>query len=56
MRGLPRLTANFVFGALNWVAQWHRPDGRDDMGRISDEARDFVIKAISAKAPAAKGK
>ncbi len=45
----PKLTANFIFGQLNWVAQWHRPDGRDDMGRISDEATAFVINAISAK-------
>jgi AcrR family transcriptional regulator len=52
----PRLTANFIFGALNWVAQWHRPDGRVGMARISDEATAFVIDAISAKPRAAKGK
>ena len=31
----PRMTANFIFGTLNWVAQWHRPDGRDDIERIT---------------------
>jgi len=45
----PRLTANFIFGALNWVAQWHRPDGREDMSRIADEAANFVIAAIAAQ-------
>lgn len=43
----PKLTANFIFGQLNWVAQWHRPDGRDDMDRITDEATTFVINAIA---------
>lgn len=47
----PKLTANFIFGQLNWVAQWHRPDGRDDIRRISDEAAAFVINAIAAKRP-----
>lgn len=45
----PRMTANFIFGTLNWVAQWHRPEGRDSVERIADEAVEFVLNGISAK-------
>ncbi|MDZ4691714.1 TetR/AcrR family transcriptional regulator [Terricaulis sp.] len=50
-----RLTANFIFGALNWVAQWHRPDGRDDIVRISHDVKDFVINAIAADVSTKEG-
>ncbi|MEZ6023601.1 MAG: TetR/AcrR family transcriptional regulator [Hyphomonadaceae bacterium] len=45
----PRMTANFIFGTLNWVAQWHRPDGRDDIDRITEEAVEYVTNAIAAR-------
>jgi len=45
----PRMTSNFIFGTLNWVAQWHRPDGRDTIDRITEEAVEFVLNAIAKK-------
>lgn len=51
----PRVTAYFIFGALNWVAQWHRPDGRESVDRIAEEAAEFVRNAIAARKSRAKG-
>lgn len=44
----PHLTANFIFGSLNWIAQWHRPDGRESVDVIADQAARFLTKAIAA--------
>jgi len=50
-----RMTANFIFGSLNWVAQWHRPEGRDSIERITEEAVEFVMNAIAAKPTKKRG-
>lgn len=45
----PPVAAMAIFGALSWIAKWHKPDGRHD---INDVAKTFVqvlTKGIAAK-------
>ena len=42
----PKLTAFFVFGMLNWIAQWYDPKGERTLGDIADEAVKFVRGAL----------
>jgi AcrR family transcriptional regulator len=44
----PTLAAAFVFGALNWIAQWYRPDGVRSLDEITREATEFVRRALGA--------
>jgi AcrR family transcriptional regulator len=50
----PHLTANFIFGSLNWIAQWHRPDGRESLAAIADQAAAFLMNAIAAPRPSGR--
>ena len=42
----PKLTAFFVFGMLNWIAQWYDPKGERTLDEIADEAVRFVRGAL----------
>jgi AcrR family transcriptional regulator len=39
-----RLDRLFMFGALNWVAQWYRPGGTLDAAEIAAEAERFFLR------------
>ena len=42
--GRTRIDALLLFGALNWVARWYRPDGELDVDRIAKEAVKFFLR------------
>jgi len=42
----PRLTRDFVFGALIWVYRWYRPRGRYRREVIADECADFILHGV----------
>jgi AcrR family transcriptional regulator len=42
--GPTRLDRLFMFGALNWVAQWYRPGGTLDAAQIAAEAERFFLR------------
>jgi AcrR family transcriptional regulator len=33
-------------GALNWTAQWYRPDGPDDAGRVAELVADYAVAGL----------
>lgn len=38
-----KLARLFMFGALNWVAQWYRPDGGFTLDQIAERALEFFL-------------
>jgi hypothetical protein len=42
--GPTRLDRLFMFGALNWVAQWYRPGGTLGAAEIAAEAERFFLR------------
>jgi len=42
----PKLAAYFIFGSLNWVAQWYREDGRQSLDEITDQLVRYVSGGI----------
>jgi AcrR family transcriptional regulator len=54
----PKLAAYFVFGTLNWIAQWYDEDGRCSLDEVIERAVAFVVGGLAAgkraKVPNAK--
>ncbi len=42
----PKLSAFFVFGMLNWIAQWYDPKGERTLDEIAEDAVRFVRGAL----------
>jgi TetR/AcrR family transcriptional regulator, cholesterol catabolism regulator len=42
----PRLTRDFVFGAVIWIYRWYRPRGRYRREVIADECAEFVLHGV----------
>jgi AcrR family transcriptional regulator len=55
--GATRLDRLFMFGALNWVAQWYRPGGTLDAAEIAAEAETFFLRtpAFTGRRRGSKG-
>lgn len=47
--GDDKLTRLFMLGALNWVAQWYRPDGELDLDEIAGRAVDFLLRGSAPR-------
>ena len=45
-----RIDRLLMFGALNWMAHWYRPDGPFDVVQLADEAERFFLRAPGARA------
>jgi AcrR family transcriptional regulator len=45
--GDPRLAANFLFGAFNWIAQWQRSSGRTPEEAVIDEFINLTRRALA---------
>ena len=45
-----RIDRLLMFGALNWMAHWYRPDGPFDVAQLADEAERFFLRAPRARA------
>ncbi len=43
--GPTRIDRLLMFGALNWIAHWYRPDGPLDPATIAAEAERFMLRA-----------
>ena len=49
-----RVDRLLMFGALNWMAHWYRPDGPFDVSELADEAERFFLRSPRVRAkPAA---
>ena len=43
----PKLAAYFIFGSLNWIAQWYRDDGRQTLDQVTDQLIGYVLGGIA---------
>jgi AcrR family transcriptional regulator len=44
----PKLVSAMLFGALNWVPHWYRPEGRLPLDGIVDHFFDMLLRGIAA--------
>lgn len=44
----PKMTAMFVFGAMNWLPRWYHSDGGLDVDGLTERLIAFVMRAIAA--------
>lgn len=42
----PKLTAMFVFGAMNWIPRWYHLDGTLTVDELTERLSAFVLRAI----------
>ncbi len=42
----PTIATRAFLGALNWTAQWFRPDGAASPQRVADEVADFAVAGL----------
>jgi len=43
----PKLAAYFVFGTLNWIAEWYDEDGRCSLEEVTDRALAYVVGGLA---------
>jgi AcrR family transcriptional regulator len=43
----PKLAAYFVFGTLNWIAQWYEEGGRYSLEEVTDRAVAYVVGGLT---------
>jgi AcrR family transcriptional regulator len=48
-RGEPKLLAFAMFGAVNWIPRWFKPEGSASSHEIADLFADFFIRGLSAR-------
>ena len=41
-----QLTRHMLLGAINWTAQWYRPDGKLSVDRIADQYVDIFFRGV----------
>ncbi|MEJ0024700.1 MAG: TetR/AcrR family transcriptional regulator [Rhizomicrobium sp.] len=44
----PRITAKFMFGALNWIPNWYRSEGELDVEALAARAIEFLTRGLRA--------
>ncbi|MGH7822699.1 MAG: TetR/AcrR family transcriptional regulator [Candidatus Binatia bacterium] len=44
----PKLAAYFIFGTLNWIAQWYDENGPRTLEEIADQAVGYVLGGLAA--------
>jgi len=42
----PKLTAMFIFGAMNWMPRWYQADGPMPIEQLADRLVEFALNAI----------
>lgn len=50
----PKLTAMFIFGAMNWIPRWFHLDGTLTTDELTVRLTDFVLRAIGVPERAAR--
>jgi len=43
----PKLTAMFVFGAMNWIPRWYHADGSLTVEALTEKLTAFVLRAVA---------
>ncbi len=43
-----KMSAMFIFGAMNWIPRWYRTDGKMSLDELSTRLISFVMRAIGA--------
>lgn len=43
----PKLTAMFVFGAMNWIPRWYHTDGKLSVDALTERLIAFVMRAVA---------
>ena len=43
----PKISAKFMFGALNWIPYWYTTDGELDVEALADRAIEFVMRGLT---------
>jgi TetR/AcrR family transcriptional regulator, cholesterol catabolism regulator len=49
-----RIDRLLMFGALNWIAHWYRPEGGLDVGELADVATRFLLRTPGSRNDAAR--
>ncbi len=49
----PKLTAMFIFGAMNWIPRWYHLDGTLTVDALTARLTDFIMRAIGVPQKAA---
>jgi AcrR family transcriptional regulator len=49
-----RVDRLLMFGALNWIAHWYRPDGKLDVAELAGEAVRFFLRTPERREAAAR--
>jgi TetR/AcrR family transcriptional regulator, cholesterol catabolism regulator len=44
-----RVAAATILGALNWTAQWYRPDGGKDPAQLGEEMAELLLRGVLAE-------
>jgi AcrR family transcriptional regulator len=50
----PALVVRAMLGAVNWTAQWFRPDGGRSAGSVASELADFLVAGLGRHAAPSK--
>jgi len=45
----PKMTAMFIFGALNWIPRWYKADGSLTVDQLAERVTAFVLNAVGGK-------
>jgi AcrR family transcriptional regulator len=45
----PKLTAMFIFGAMNWIPYWYHSDGEISVDALVDEVIEFVMRSLESR-------
>jgi AcrR family transcriptional regulator len=45
----PKVTAMFIFGAMNWIPYWYHSDGEISVDALVDSVIDFVMRSLAAR-------
>ncbi len=43
----PKMTAMFIFGAMNWIPRWYHADGTMSIEELSQRLISFVMRAVA---------
>ena len=44
----PKITAMFIFGAMNWIPRWYHLDGTLTVEALTERLSDIVLRALGA--------
>lgn len=48
----PKIATFTILGSLNWIAQWHKPEGKLRPAQITNAVVDQLLAGLGQRAPA----